>query len=131
MAQRRTGLNELAFVLWHLVRRLDGGRPRIDVDEMPGRQRPFGVKAGLRFDHRCGPEICPRKLLGPGPTQRNGLARCLREPRRLDGGLPGVLAAEPGPEIRNNDPHLVVGNMKRAGQLAAMSEWILCAGPDG
>ena len=53
------------------------------------------------------------------------------QPRGFDCVFAGVLAAERRAKVRNDDSHPVFGQMERARQLAAHSEWILRAGPDG
>src|ERR1035437_6154057 len=98
---------------------------------MPASELVLVVEPSLNLDHGCRPEIGPGKLLSAGPAQGNPMARRLRPTGCLDAGLARVFAAEAAAEIRHDDAHLLVAQMKGARQLRPAAERVLCAGPDG
>src|SRR6266403_5853827 len=69
VAQRRVGRDVTAAALSGPIRRLNAGPPGVNVDEMPGGERAFGVQGGFYFDDGRRAEIGTGKFLFAGPAQ--------------------------------------------------------------
>ena len=99
--------------------------------KLPGRDRAVAPRAGRDLDHAAGTEIRPGELLLPRPDDLDRLAGRLRQPRRLDGRVAGVLAAVGGAGVGDLDAHALGGNAESLRQLVAHGEGALRPGPDG
>ena len=130
MPQRRRAVDRRRLASSRRVRRLDARAAGVDVDEVPARDLAVAVERRLDVDRGGGAERGPGELLVARPAQRDRLARGFRETRRFDGGLAGVLAAEPAAEIGDDDADLLLGDVKRVGELAADAEGVLRGRPD-
>ena len=75
LGQRRIGADGLGPLVRDLVGRINGRAAGVDVREVPGDQRAFGVETALALDDRRRPEIGPGELLGPRPAHADRLAR--------------------------------------------------------
>jgi hypothetical protein len=112
------------------IRRFDSRRTGINIDEVPGRERTFFIKARFNLDNAGRPEIGPRELFLARPAQGNGFAGGLREAGCFDTGFAAVLASKARAEIGNHDLHFVIRQMKGSRQLGTTPEGILAAGPN-
>ena len=65
-----------------------------------------------------------------GPADGDGFLRGLGEAGGFDGGFAGMFAAETSAEIGDDHADLVLGDVKRAGDLAADAEGVLAGRPD-
>src|SRR5918996_3680089 len=89
-----------------VVAHADPGGARVVIVELPRGQRTIPLHAGSDLDQRGRPEIRERELLLARPDEPHGPVRGACEPRRLDGGFTGVLAAVTGTGVRNDDAHV-------------------------
>src|SRR5262249_26269345 len=131
MAQRRSGGNEFVLTLLDAIGRLDGGRSRVNIEEMPGSYCSTRVETRLSLNHRGRTEIRPGEFFLARPEQGHGFAGRLGQPRSFDRGFTGMFAAKRRPEIRDNDMNVFSSDVKCAGEFGAMSERVLRPGPDG
>src|SRR5262249_20560962 len=99
------------------VRGLNGRRARVVVGEVPRRDPAVGVEAGLDFKQSGGTEVGPHEFLGPRPAQAHGTSGLTREPRRVNGALAGVLAAEAAAGVRHDHTDFFGRDVERLGQL--------------
>src|ERR1022692_3485291 len=118
-------------MLGDAVRRFDARAAGVNVDEVPGGESAFIIEPGLDLDYCGRPEVSPGKLLLAGPAQGDRSACGFRQAGCFHTGFSSVLSTEPGAEIRNDDTHLVVCQVERAGQFRPAAEGVLGAGPNG
>ncbi len=105
--------------------------PEFQLSNSQRHELPRGVDPGLDVDHAGRSEVRPPELLGAGPHQLDRTARRLRQPRRFDRVLAGVLSAVRRAGVGHDDADAGVGDSEGLGKLGADAEGTLRAGPDG
>ena len=105
--------------------------PGVDAGEVPGHEGAGGGQAAATLDERRRATVRPGELLLAGPANRDGLPGGAGEARRLDGGLGGVLPAEPAAHVGHDHADAVARDAERLGQDLLRPEGPVAAGPDG
>ena len=122
LAERRIRRVELHVLIRHDIWRLQSGRARVVVVELPRREPALCVDARAHIDHADRAEVAPHELFRARVNDLDRPARGLGEPRRFDRVLAGVLAAVRGSHVRHDHAHLVFAQMKRLRDFRADAE---------
>src|SRR3954464_15992032 len=112
------------------VWRLDAESAGVDVEMLPRPEPLAPVERCPDVDHGRRPVVRPLEFLRPGPTNLHRMAGGLALARGGDGQCPSVFAAKPRAGRRDDDAHLLLGNLKLGRDLIAHPKGTLASSPD-